>query len=73
MIQRGQIAPSLLSCDFSRLAEQVELVMDAGAKVMHVDVMDGQFVPPITIGPLIVDVNLRDLLSTAGAASSTAT
>jgi ribulose-phosphate 3-epimerase len=47
------VAPSLLSCDFSRLAEQVELVMEAGAKVIHFDAMDGSFVPPITIGPLI--------------------
>ena len=52
-IPRGEIAPSLLSCDFSRLAEQVELVMDAGAKVIHFDSMDGRFVPPITIGSLI--------------------
>jgi ribulose-phosphate 3-epimerase len=52
-IPRGQIAPSLLACDFSRLAQQVELVMDAGAKVIHFDSMDGKFVPPITIGSLI--------------------
>jgi ribulose-phosphate 3-epimerase len=52
-IPRGEIAPSLLSCDFSRLAEQVELVMDAGAKVIHFDAMDGNFVPPITIGPVV--------------------
>lgn len=50
-----QVAPSILSADFARLGEQVALVMDAGAKVIHVDVMDGHFVPPITIGPLIVD------------------
>jgi ribulose-phosphate 3-epimerase len=59
------IAPSLLSCDFSRLAEQVELVMDAGARVMHVDVMDGHFVPPITIGPLIA-ASIRDLVHERG-------
>jgi ribulose-phosphate 3-epimerase len=53
-IPRGEIAPSLLASDFSRLAEQIELVMDVGAKVIHVDVMDGHFVPPITIGSLIV-------------------
>jgi len=58
-IPRGEIAPSLLSADFSQLREQIALVMDAGAKVMHVDVMDGHFVPPITIGPLIVDA-IRD-------------
>ncbi len=65
MIPRGEIAPSLLSSDFSRLAEQVELVMDAGAKVMHVDVMDGHFVPPITIGPLIVE-SIRHLVHERG-------
>ena len=65
MIPRGEIAPSLLSSDFSHLAEQVELVMDAGAKVMHVDVMDGHFVPPITIGPLIVE-SIRELVHERG-------
>jgi ribulose-phosphate 3-epimerase len=54
-IPRGEVAPSLLSCDFSRLAQQVELVMDAGAKVLHFDTMDGKFVPPITIGPLVAE------------------
>ena len=49
-----RVAPSILSADFARLGEQVALVMDAGARVIHVDVMDGHFVPPITIGPLIV-------------------
>jgi ribulose-phosphate 3-epimerase len=48
-----QLAPSILSADFSRLGEQVRLVMDAGVRVIHVDVMDGHFVPNITIGPVV--------------------
>jgi ribulose-phosphate 3-epimerase len=64
-IPRGEIAPSLLSCDFSRLAEQIELVMDAGAKVIHFDSMDGRFVPPITIGPLIA-ASISDLVHERG-------
>src|SRR4051794_13111333 len=49
-----RVAPSILSADFGRLGDQVAAVMDAGARVIHVDGMDGHFVPPITIGPLIV-------------------
>jgi ribulose-phosphate 3-epimerase len=59
------VAPSILAADFARLGEQVEQVMDAGARVIHVDVMDGHFVPPITIGPLIVQ-SLRDLVHERG-------
>jgi ribulose-phosphate 3-epimerase len=57
-----KIAPSILSADFSRLAEEVRAVEKAGADVIHVDVMDGHFVPNITIGPLVVQ-GLKKLTS----------
>src|SRR5512145_806172 len=57
------IAPSLLSADFGRLADEVRAVEKAGADLLHVDVMDGRFVPNITIGPLVV-ASIRNGTST---------
>jgi ribulose-phosphate 3-epimerase len=62
-----RVAPSILSADFSRLGAQVSEVMDAGARLIHVDVMDGHFVPPITIGPLVAG-SIADQVHDAGGA-----
>jgi ribulose-phosphate 3-epimerase len=65
LLRGVHVAPSILSADFGRLRAQVQEVLDAGARVIHVDVMDGHFVPPITIGPLIVAA-LHEQVSGAG-------
>jgi len=67
LLEERRVAPSILSADFARLGEQIDAVMEAGARVIHFDVMDGRFVPPITIGPLVAS-SIADRVHAAGGA-----
>jgi ribulose-phosphate 3-epimerase len=60
-----KIAPSILSSDFARLGQQVQEAIDGGADIIHVDIMDGHFVPNMTIGPLVVSA-IRPIAAGAG-------
>ena len=53
-LNERHVTPSILSADFSRLSSHVREIMDEGCRVIHCDVMDGHFVPPITFGPMVV-------------------
>ncbi|HEY1854863.1 MAG TPA: ribulose-phosphate 3-epimerase [Solirubrobacterales bacterium] len=67
LIASKRVAPSVLSADFARLTSQIDEVIEAGARVIHYDVMDGHFVPPITVGPLVLSA-IADRVHAAGAA-----
>jgi ribulose-phosphate 3-epimerase len=60
------LLPSLLSADFARLGEEIALVMDAGARIIHCDIMDGHFVPNLTIGPAVVAAVAPDVHKRGG-------
>jgi ribulose-phosphate 3-epimerase len=64
-IRAVEVEPSLYAADFARLGEQIEQLLDAGARVFHYDIGDGHFVEPITIGPIVLE-SIRDLVHERG-------
>ena len=67
LLRERRVAPSILAADYSRLGAQVDAVMQAGARVIHVDVMDGHFVPPISIGPVVMESIGEQVVAGGGA------
>lgn len=66
-VRTVEIEPSLYAADFSRLGEQIKALLDAGARVFHFDVGDGHFVPPVTIGPIVLKWIAPPILARGGA------
>jgi len=61
----GEVEPSLYAADFARLGEQIQALLDAGARIFHFDIGDGHFVPPVTIGPVVIR-SIAPLIHDAG-------
>src|SRR3954454_23590887 len=66
-VRTVEIEPSLYAADFSRLGEQIDTLLRTGARVFHFDVGDGHFVPPVTIGPIVLKWIARAILDHRGA------